>query len=473
MNSINYSFDRSLSLFSKEESAFPSKIRGDRFIPLRQCGESDLTNYDTPEKKKRPKPERNQSALSPQKSIPVFTSESPESSNKKRYARILKQSILGEKTNKKGSVLSFTSSKRGSQYPSDTKDLCKIISAMDLDFGISNCLLTRTIPLPRKPLKILDAPEMEDDFYKQLLHWSPVADKIAIGLSNSVYLWDALTRSASLLCEFYEYEELCSLKWSPEGDRLAFGMGSGEVKLWDLEKNKGIQSISSHSSRVSTLDWVPGSLFSGSKDKTIQMLDPRCDDFPTKEFTGHSKQILNVKCAPLGQPLLLSAGNDARVMVYDHRKEEESIFKGTHEGPVRGIAWSTHKKGEFSSGGGSTDMMVKKWNVNRRKMMDQVHVGAQVCDLKYSELEKEIVVSLGGEANSLDFYTSKDFQKVGKLKGHTKRVLNFDFSPDGTQLVSVSPDETMRFWEVNKIVRQRSKTETTPLPKFGFMFGMR
>ena len=473
MNSINYSFDRSLSLFSKEESTFSSKMRGDRFIPNRHCAESDLTNYDTPEKKKRPNTQRNQSGLSPQKSIPVFTSESPESSNKKRYAKILKKNILGEKTNKKGSVLSFTSSKRGSIIPSDTKDLCKIISAMDLDFGISNCLLTRSIPLPRKPIKILDAPEMEDDFYKQLLHWSPSADKIAIGLSNSVYLWDALTRSASLLTEFYDYEELCSLKWSPNGDQLAFGMGSGEVKLWDVNENKNIQSISSHCSRVSTLEWSIGCLFSGSKDKTIQMLDPRCDDFPTKEFTGHSRQILNIKSAPMGQPLLLSGGNDAKVLVYDHRKEEEFIFKGTHEGPIRGIAWSSHKKGEFVSGGGSTDMMVKKWNVNRKKMIDQVHVGAQVCDLKYSELEKEIVVSLGGESNSIDFFTSKHLQKVGKLTGHTKRVLNFEFSPDGTQLVSVSPDETMRFWEVNKIVRQRSKTESTPLPKFGFMFGMR
>ena len=473
MNSLNYSFDRSLSIFSKDESTFSSKIRGDRFIPNRQCAESDLTNYDTPEKKTKPLTSGNNIAISPQKSIPVFTSESPESSNKKKYAKILKLNILGKNKSKNSSVLSFTSSKKKSIYPTDTNDLCRLISAMDLDFGINNCHLTRSKPLPQKPLKILDAPEMEDDFYKQLLHWSPSADKIAIGLSNSVYLWDALTKNASLLCDFFEYEELCSLRWSPEGDRLVFGMGSGEIKLWDINKNESIQSISSHTSRVSTLDWSTKCLFSGSKDKTIQMLDPRCDDFPTKEFRGHTRQILNVKSAPMGQPLLLSCGNDAKVLVYDYRKEEENIFKGTHEGPVRGIDWSKHKKAEFASGGGSTDMMIKKWNLNRRKMIDQVHVGAQICDLKYSELEKEIVVSLGGESNSIDFFTSKHLQKVGRLKGHTKRVLNMEFSPDGTQLVSVSPDETMRFWEVNNIIRQRSKTETTPIPKFGSMFGMR
>jgi cell division cycle 20-like protein 1 (cofactor of APC complex) len=472
MNSLNFSFNRSLTYFSKEDSTFSSKTRHDRFIPNRQCTESDLTNYDTPERLKSKKQKKNKH-MSPLKSIPVFTSESPESSNKKRYTKMLKQNILGKKHNKTGSVLSFaSSSKRGSALP-DTDDICKIISAMDLDFGISNCLLTRTIPLPKKPVKILDAPEMEDDFYKQLLHWSSTENKIAIGLSNSVYIWDALTRSASLLCEFFEYEELCSLRWSPRGDQLAFGMGSGEIKLWDIQKNENIQSMSGHSSRVSTLDWTSSTLFSGSKDKTIQMIDPRIDDFSAKEFSGHSRQILNIKSAPLDEPYILSGGNDSKVMVFDTRKEQTSIFKETHEGPVRALGWSTHKKGQFASGGGSTDMMLKKWDLQRNKLLDQVHVGAQICDLQWSELEKEIVVSLGGDSNSVDFYTSKDLQKVGKLKGHTMRVLNVDFSPDGTQLVSVSPDETMRFWEVNEVVRQRSKTQATPVPKFNLMFGMR
>lgn len=471
MNSFNYSFDRSLSIFSKDDCSLSSKIRQDRFIPNRQCAESDLTNYDTPEKK--PKPHRNRAELSPQKSIPVFTSESPESSNKKKYARILKRNIIGDKANKARSMLSFASSSKCGSVKNEPKDLCKIISAMDLDFGISNCLLTRSRPLPRKPVKILDAPGMEDDFYKQLLHWSPSANQIAIGLSNSVYLWDAATKSPSLLCDFFEYEELCSLRWSPDGSQLAFGMGSGEIKIWDVNQNESVHSMCGHSSRVATMDWHTSSLFSGSKDKSIQMIDPRCEDFTGKEFLGHSRQVLNVKVAPLSQPFVLSGGNDSKVLVFDTRKEQASIFKGLHEGPVRGIDWSLRKKGRFASGGGSTDKMLKKWNLNSQKLEDQIHVGAQICDLKYSELEKEIVVSLGGDSNSVDFYSSKDLQKVGKLKGHTMRVLNVEFSPDNTELISISPDETIRFWEVNEIARIRSKTEATPLPKFGMMFGMR
>lgn len=469
MNSLNYSFDRSLSLFSMDDCSSSSKRRHDRFIPNRQWTESDLTNYDTPEKK-QPQPRKNRPEHSPQKSIPVFTSESPESSNKKKYARILKRNILGDKAK---SMLSFASSSKCGSIKNDTEDLCKIISAMDLDFGISNCLLTRSRPLPRKPVKILDAPGMEDDFYKQLLHWSPSSNQIAIGLSNSVYIWDATTKSPSLLCDFFEYEELCSLRWSPDGSQLAFGMGSGEIKIWDVNQNENVRSICGHSSRVSTLDWETENLFSGSKDKSIQMIDPRSEDFCGKEFQGHSRQVLNVKLAPMNQPFLLSGGNDSKVLVFDQRKEQSSIFKGLHEGPVRGIGWSPHKKGRFASGGGSTDKMLKKWNLTRQKLEDQIHVGAQICDLKYSELEKEIIVSLGGDSNSIDFYSSKELQKVGKLKGHTMRVLNVDFSPDNTELISISPDETIRFWEVNELVRIRSKTESTPLPKFGMMFGMR
>ena len=96
MNSFNYSLDRSLSIFTKDESSISCSIRQDRFIPSRHCEESDLTNYDTPERKKK-KPQQKKSGLSPLKSIPIITSESPESSNKKKYAKMLKKTFWGKR----------------------------------------------------------------------------------------------------------------------------------------------------------------------------------------------------------------------------------------------------------------------------------------------------------------------------------------------------------------------------------------
>ena len=473
MNFVNHSFERSLSLFSTEDILVKKGKQGDRFIPQRAREEVDMNNYDTPTKEKPNPNSKHLNEARNLKSIPVFSSESPESSNKKKYSKILKKNILRRDQNRKGSVLSFTSeSRKGSLYNKDTHDLCKIISAFEMDFNFLENLAPRSRPLPKKPYKILDSPEMEDDFYKQLLHWSPTNNMVAIGLSNSVYIWDAQKKKANLLCEFFEYEELCSLRWDQDGKFFAFGMGSGEIKIWDFKKNQSVQSLSGHTSRVGAIDWSD-CIFSGSKDKTVQMIDRREGDSPTKEFLGHSKQVLNVRKSPNNHPYILSGGNDNKALVYDIRKEKNYLFKATHEGPVRAIDWSSRRKGVFATGGGSSDMIVKLWNLNHQKKIDEVMTGAQVCDVKFSPLEKEIVVSLGGEANTVEFFKEKNLQKVGSLRGHSARVLNIDFSPDMTDLVSISPDETMRFWEVNDLIRQRSKTQQSEPPKFKGMFGMR
>jgi cell division cycle 20-like protein 1 (cofactor of APC complex) len=40
----------------------------------------------------------------------------------------------------------------------------------------------------RKPYKVLDAPNLQDDFYLNLLDWSD-RNQIAVALDSSLYLW--------------------------------------------------------------------------------------------------------------------------------------------------------------------------------------------------------------------------------------------------------------------------------------------
>ena len=368
------------------------------------------------------------------------------------------------------SILSFNSHVNQS-YKSKSdpyKDL-KIISAVKMDFDIESRSSMRSQPLPDKPYKVLDAPEFEDDFYKQLLHWNQNNNRIAIGLSNSVYIWDSDTQEATFLYEFPEEENLCSLRWDMFGDKLAFGMGSGEIKIWDVCNNKNIQSLINHTSRVGCIDWGNDGLFSGSRDNTIKMTDTRQQNCWVKEFFGHTKQVLNVKCGSFGQPMILSSGNDSKLFLYDYRKEYNPVFKGMHEAPVRAIGWSPNYRGVFASGGGTSDQMLKIWDFNNKKLKNQVFVGSQICDLTFSSLDNEILLGLGGEKNSIDVYNLNQLQKVGSLNGHLMRVLNLDFSPDSTQMISASPDETMRFWEFSRLTRPRSNSENLELPEFSCM----
>lgn len=42
------------------------------------------------------------------------------------------------------------------------------------------------------PYKVLDAPQLQDDFYLNLMDWSS-QNVLAVGLNRSVYIWSACT----------------------------------------------------------------------------------------------------------------------------------------------------------------------------------------------------------------------------------------------------------------------------------------
>lgn len=43
--------------------------------------------------------------------------------------------------------------------------------------------------IPERPFKVLNAPELKDDFYCSLLAYSPNCQTLAVGLGNLLYAW--------------------------------------------------------------------------------------------------------------------------------------------------------------------------------------------------------------------------------------------------------------------------------------------
>ncbi len=60
-----------------------------------------------------------------------------------------------------------------------------------------------TRKISKIPFKVLDAPELQDDFYLNLVDWSSL-NVLSVGLGTCVYLWSACTSQVciSCLCKF-------------------------------------------------------------------------------------------------------------------------------------------------------------------------------------------------------------------------------------------------------------------------------
>ena len=87
--------------------------------------------------------------------------------------------------------------------------------------------------------QVLDAPQLTDDFYLNLVDWSS-QNVLAVGLGTCVYLWSACTSKVTKLCEFSgeAANSVCSVSWSQRGTYLSVGTNSGEVQIWDAAKGK-------------------------------------------------------------------------------------------------------------------------------------------------------------------------------------------------------------------------------------------
>lgn len=88
--------------------------------------------------------------------------------------------------------------------------------------------------------RTLDAPDLVDDFYLNLLDWGS-SNVLAIALGHTVYLWDASDGSTSELVTIDdEIGPVTSVSWAPDGRHIALGLNNSEVQLWDSASNRQV-----------------------------------------------------------------------------------------------------------------------------------------------------------------------------------------------------------------------------------------
>ncbi|KAL8961895.1 MAG: hypothetical protein Q9193_001622 [Seirophora villosa] len=116
-------------------------------------------------------------------------------------------------------------------------------------------------PVPTVPFRVLDAPQLRDDYYCSVLAYCRTSRTLAVGLSHKVYLW-----SEALGVQYPRMDEtvrrtgyVTSLSFSSaEGGHsiLAIGRNSGHVSLWSLF-DEGTRFESQQPNAVACLAFKP------------------------------------------------------------------------------------------------------------------------------------------------------------------------------------------------------------------------
>ena len=373
---------------------------------------------------------------------------------------------------------------------------------------ISNVSEFETIrKIPQEPERILDAPNLNDNFYYNPLDWGS-KNILSVSLGSYNYLWNYNNLETYLLTKNQNEIEYCSSSFMDNGVCLALGLNNGDMELWDIEKQIKIRTLIGHSDRVGTLTWNGYNLYSGSKDTNILSHDVRIKNHVIMKLSGgHSKEVCTIKWNS-DFKYLASGGNDNLVCLWDVRgkneknkssfwdilnsqsddeneiddnKEEDdyeyslgnngannidkyklnNINKknntiepltiiNKHKGPVKALAWSPWQRNVLATGGGKKDNVIRFYNADTKSVIGEYNTGSQICQILWNKYEKEIISSHGNSKNSICVWTYPKMNKIAELNGHLSRALYMAMSPDGCTLVSGSSDETLRFWNINE-----------------------
>eukprot|EP01130_Rhizamoeba_saxonica_P005564 TRINITY_DN2219_c0_g1_i1.p1 TRINITY_DN2219_c0_g1~~TRINITY_DN2219_c0_g1_i1.p1 ORF type:complete len:437 (-),score=107.82 TRINITY_DN2219_c0_g1_i1:223-1533(-) len=315
--------------------------------------------------------------------------------------------------------------------------------------------------IPKVAEKVLDAPGIVDDYYLNLVDWSD-KNLLCVALSGSVYLWNASTSNVQSLVNFGDSNPVCSVSFAKgaSSNYLAVGTTNNLVQLWDVEKGVQVREFRGHSGRVSSLAWNGHMLSSGSFDTSIMNHDVRVRDHHISSFNNHVGEVCGLKWSLDGKTLA-SGGNDNILNIWSPTQSNAKFTLTEHTAAVKALAWSPWQSNLLATGGGTADRCIKFWNTSTGECLNSIDTGSQVCSLQWSKHQKELLSSHGFARNQLCVWKYPSLTKVAEMTGHTARALHTAMSPDGTTVLSASPDETLRFWKVFSPQESESKSKVT------------
>jgi len=376
------------------------------------------------------------------------TSASKRTPSKEHYKATLANSMLGGQSKGPAKILTLQSD--APKPPEGYLNAQRVLYTQNKisDFK-SKKVTTRYIP--QAPEKILDAPELMDDYYLNLLDWSST-NILAVALGQTVYLWNASTGNIEELCTTPgEDDYVTSVAWVQEGNYIGVGTNHNEVQIWDVGAMRQLRNMKGHRGRVSSLAWNKHTLSSGSRDSSIINHDVRVAQHVTARLEGaHQQEVCGLKWSTDGKSLA-SGGNDNLLNVWDVTSQTGSAPRhqmAHHQAAVKAIAWCPHQANLLASGGGTADRKICFWNTSTGALLNEIDTNSQVCSLLWSKHEKELLSSHGFTQNQLTLWKYPSMVKVSELTGHQSRVLHLACSPDGNTVVSGAADETLRFWKV-------------------------
>jgi len=155
--------------------------------------------------------------------------------------------------------------------------------------------------------------------------------------------------------------DILSVAFSPDGKRLASGVGDNSIRLWDVDTGEEVAVLAGHIGPVETVAFSPDGkrLASASGDNSIRLWDVDTGE-EVAVLQGHSSEVYSIAFSPDGKRLASGVGDNS-IRLWDVDTGQEVAVLAGHIGPVETVAFSPNGK-RLASGSG--DNSIRLWDVD-------------------------------------------------------------------------------------------------------------
>ena len=228
-----------------------------------------------------------------------------------------------------------------------------------------------------------DSPALGDGRSMEQAVLSPdnrVAATFSGSAGQSVQLWDA--GSGSRLGKLLAGQSVKAVCFSPDGRRLAAGVGQGDVIVCDTQSGAELGRLKGHTDTVIGLAFDPGGqrLVTASQDGTARVWDA-AGWRELRVFSGHRSWVYNAVFSPDGTAVA-SVGYDRMLRIWEAATGRELLLPVEHPDAVRGVVFSPDGSRVATACLGFT---ARVWNARTgRPEAPTLHHSSRVCDLAFS-----------------------------------------------------------------------------------------
>ncbi|GAA5840257.1 hypothetical protein JCM3766R1_001440 [Sporobolomyces carnicolor] len=326
--------------------------------------------------------------------------------------------------------------------------------------------LASPLALPRKicltPCRVLDAPNLSDNFYETTLDWSRSNHLLAVALGPQVFTWKndgTVRRIAHFDPLWTRSRQVTSICWIGQSDTIAIGEDQGSVSIYDARTSQLARQLAPHAGRVGVSASFEQLLSTGSADRAIFQRDLRIKNDVVRVIKSHKAEVTALEW---NDGELASGGNDNSVRIFKGFESKPFLkLRKAHSAAIKALAWSPHQSSLLVTGGGTEDQALRFWNTRTGTLLREVATGSQVCQVVWSRTTNELVSSHGyasqpEDDNCVHVWRYKGnavsdvppYNPIATLAGGRGRMLQLALSHDGRYIACGSSDEVLRFWDI-------------------------